>query len=127
MTAGELERTIILPWRMVMHDNHRLMPVRMGKGVRLITSPDYRKAKEEAEYEIKRQWRIPALEGDIVLRAKAFFPNLRKRDVGNYRKLACDAMTGICYADDAQLQSETWERVGVSKDNPRIEITLEAA
>jgi Holliday junction resolvase RusA-like endonuclease len=125
VTPAELERTVILPWSMVMHDNHRLMPLRMGKGVRLITSPQYRAAKLQAEYEIKRQWRIPALSGDVVLSAKVFFPNKRKRDAGNYRKLVTDAMTGICYGDDSQLSSETWCRVGISKDNPRIEITLE--
>lgn len=127
MTAEELERTVILPWSMVLHDNHRLMPVRIGKSVRLITSPEYRAAKERAEYEIKRQWRVPALSGSVRLHARVFFPNLRKRDVGNYRKLITDAMTAICYADDSQLCRETWERVGVSKDNPRVEITLEAA
>lgn len=127
MTAGELERTIVLPWSMMMHDNHRLMPVRIGKSVRLIMAPDYRAAKERAEYEIKRQWRVPALSGKLVLRARVFFPNLRKRDVGNYRKLLTDAMSAICYGDDAQLRSETWECVGISKENPRVEITLEAA
>lgn len=127
MTPAELERTVILPWDMVLHDNHRLMPVRIGKSARLITSPEYRAAKEKAEWEIKRQWRVPALSGSVILHAKAYFPNMRKRDVGNYRKLITDAMSGICYGDDAQLSSETWMRVGVSKDNPRIEITLEAA
>jgi Holliday junction resolvase RusA-like endonuclease len=119
--------TISLPWSMVLHDNHRLMPIRVGKGVRLSTSPEYRAAKEQAEWEIKRQWRIPALKGDVILHAKAYFPNKRKRDAGNYRKLITDAMSGICYADDSQLRSETWERAGFTKDEARIEITLEAA
>lgn len=119
--------TVTLPWSMVLHDNHRLMPVRIGTKSRLITSPEYREAKEKAEWEIKRQWKKPALHGAIILHAKAFFPNLKKRDVGNYRKLLTDAMSAICYADDSQLVSETWERAGVSKDNPRIEIELQEA
>lgn len=119
--------TITLPWSMVLHDNHRLMPVIINRKARLITAPEYRSAKEKAEWEIKRQWKAKALDGDVVLHAKAYFPNLRKRDAGNYRKMITDAMSGICYRDDSQLASETWQRVGVSKDNPRIEITLEAA
>jgi Holliday junction resolvase RusA-like endonuclease len=119
--------TVILPWSMVMHDNHRLMPVRTKKSVRLITSREYREAKERAEWEIKQQWRAPKLEGDVILRARAFFPNKQKRDVANYRKLITDAMSGICYVDDSQLKSETWERIGVAPHNPRIEITLESA
>jgi Holliday junction resolvase RusA-like endonuclease len=35
-----------------------------------------------------------------------------------------DAMSGICYDDDAQVWKETWERAGVDKENPRIEITV---
>ena len=117
-------KTIVLPWSMVLHDNHRLMPAKIGRSVRLITSPEYRSRKAQAEIEIMRQWRTPQIKGDVALHARVFFPNKRKRDAGNYRKLITDAMTGICYGDDAQLSSETWQRAGITKDAPRIEITL---
>jgi Holliday junction resolvase RusA-like endonuclease len=109
---------------MVLHDNHRLMPVRSKKGARLITAPEYRAAKTAAEWEIKRQWREPMMHGEVKLRALAYFPNRQKRDCGNYRKLCTDALTGIAYTDDSQLVSETWEKAGIDRENPRIEIEI---
>lgn len=118
---------IILPWTMVLHDNHRLMPVILKKRARLITAPEYRANKTKAEYEIKRQYKGEPLKGDVRLTAYALFPDKRKRDAGNYRKLITDALSGLCYEDDSQLVAETWERAGYDKVNPRIEINLEAA
>lgn len=122
---------IVIPWAYCQHDNHRLMPARPRKGqysARLITSPEYRLAKQSAELYIKRQWpQGVMLNGGLVLTAKCFFPDNRKRDAGNYRKLLTDAMSGICYDDDAQLESETWQKAGIDRVNPRIEITLSVA
>lgn len=119
---------IVIPWQHVQHDNHRLMPARPRKGqytARLITSPAYRIAKTAAEYTIKAQWNGRVmLKGALTLTARCYFPDNRKRDAGNYRKLATDAMSGICYDDDAQLESETWIRAGIDKKNPRIEIEI---
>jgi Holliday junction resolvase RusA-like endonuclease len=108
---------LTLPWACLLHDNHRLMPVRG----RLITSPQYRKAKEAA------QWKGDPLAGDVKLHAKLYFPDRRKRDVGNYRKLVTDALKGIAYSDDSQIVSETWDRAGYDKSAPRAEIVVLAA
>lgn len=119
--------TITIPWRFVQHDNHRLMPARPRQGqytARLITAPEYRAAKEAAEWVIKGQWRNEKLRGGLVLVARCFFPDNRRRDAGNYRKLCTDAMSGICYDDDAQLESETWQKAGIDKTNPRVEISI---
>jgi Holliday junction resolvase RusA-like endonuclease len=116
--------TLVFPWSCVLHDNHRLIPARG----RLITSPEYREKKDKAE-NIALTVLSKRIFGrrDIVLVADCWFPDKRKRDAGNYRKLLTDAMTGIVYADDAQLVSETWRRAGYDKVNPRIEVRLEAA
>jgi Holliday junction resolvase RusA-like endonuclease len=120
--------TIVVPWEHCQHDNHRLMPARPRRGthvIRLITSPEYRLAKQAAEFHIKRQWpKALILNGAITLSAKCFFPDNRKRDAGNYRKLLTDAMSGICYDDDAQLESETWAKAGIDRKAPRIELTI---
>jgi len=115
--------TIAFPWRLVLHDNHRLVPARGRKG--LVASPEYRAAKLDATAWLKRLWLSrPQLAGEMVLHARCFFPDRRKRDAGNYRKLITDALTGVVYSDDSQLVSETWERAGFDKDYPRIEVTL---
>ena len=119
---------VILPWAAVLHDNHRFIAIRMGKKARLSASPEYREKKEVAETLLCAQWHGKAkLAGDLRLHAKCFFPDRRKRDSGNYRKLITDCLSGIAYSDDSQLVSETWEKAEIDRDNPRIEITLEAA
>lgn len=120
--------TLVIPWKHVQHDNHRLMPARPRTGqyaARLITAPEYRQAKLAAEYLIKHQWKGQLrLNGALALTARCFFPDERKRDAGNYRKLLTDAMSSICYGDDAQLEDERWIKAGIDKANPRIEIIL---
>jgi Holliday junction resolvase RusA-like endonuclease len=111
---------MVLPWSAVAHDNHRLMPARG----RLIASGKYRATKRTAELLLTAQWKAAPLTGAVEVRAVAYFPDRRKRDAGNYRKLITDALTGIAYADDAQVWREVWERGGVDKANPRIELTV---
>jgi Holliday junction resolvase RusA-like endonuclease len=118
--------TIAFPWRLVLHDNHRFVPARGRKG--LVASPEYRTAKNDAVLYLMALWcSRQKLDGDMVLHARCFFPDKRKRDAGNYRKLITDALSGVVYADDSQLVSETWERAGFDKQSPRIEVTLRPA
>lgn len=113
---------LVFPWSCVMHDNHRLMPARG----RLITSPVYRNAKAFAVMVAIGGWRgRKPLSGDVVLVADCWFPDKRKRDAGNYRKLITDALSGIVYDDDAQLVREVWERAGYDKAEPRIIVTVQ--
>lgn len=120
-------KPLTLPWAAVIHDNHRFIAIRMGKKARLSASPEYREKKEVAETLLCAQWHhAPKLEGDLMLHAKCFFPDRRKRDAGNYRKLVTDCLSGIAYTDDSQLVSETWEKVAIDRENPRIEIELSA-
>jgi Holliday junction resolvase RusA-like endonuclease len=118
--------TIAFPWGYVLHDNHRFVPAHGRRG--LVASSEYRNAKRAAVGWLTVLWRSrPQLTGDMVLHARCFFPDKRKRDAGNYRKLITDALSGVVYADDSQLVSETWERAGFDKQSPRIEVTLRPA
>lgn len=120
---GEV-KVLTLPWSVVLHDNHKHIPALIGKKARLILSPEYRDRKEKAEYALLQQWRSKQLSGDLRLKGDVFMPDRRKRDAGNYRKLITDALSGIAYGDDSQIASETWDRAGYDKENPRIEITI---
>lgn len=121
--------TITIPWKFLALANHRLMPVvrwidRAPKAV-LITAPDYRQAKESAEYHIKRQWLgHEMLKGPIALTARCFFPDRRRRDAVNISKMVCDAMSGLVMDDDSQIEDERWIKAGYDKANPRVEIIL---
>lgn len=123
MSSGPL----VVPWEFVCHDNHRLMPAKIGKYIRLIMAPGYRAAKRGAELTLKQQWRDAPLTGAVEVVGLVFMPDRRKRDPGNYRKLCTDSLSGIVYLDDAQIERETWIRAGVDTKRPRIEITLTEA
>lgn len=120
---------ITIPWKFLALSNHRLMPVvrwidRAPKAV-LITAPDYRQAKESAEYHIKSQWRgMDKLTGPLQLVALCYFPDRRKRDSVNISKMVCDAMSGLVMEDDSQIEDERWIKAGYDKAEPRVEITL---
>ena len=111
---------IVLPWAVLQHDNHRLMP----KRGRLIISPRYRQAKELACAIIRRTWTLPMVRADVAVTGCAYFPDRRRRDAGNYRKLITDALAGIVYADDSQITDERWIRIGIDRVNPRFEMEI---
>lgn len=114
--------SLTLPWAVLAHDNHRFVPRRGGKG--LVAAPGYRMAKAHAATLIAALWRGSPLEAPVELVARAYVPDARKRDVGNYRKLITDALTGIAYVDDSLVHREVWERAGIDRTNPRIELTI---
>lgn len=117
-------RVLWFPWAFVTHDNHRLQPAHNRKG--MVATTEYRTKKAEAATLAVLQWG-PArkLTGDIHLTARCYFPDKRRRDAGNYRKLITDALTGTCYTDDSQLACETWRRAGVvPKGEARIEVLI---
>lgn len=121
---------IVLPWKYCAQANHRLMPVarrtKTGKiSIRLITAAGYREAKAGAEWHIKAQWKERPLSVPVELVARCYFPDKRKRDAGNLSKMIGDALTGIVLEDDSLIHRETWERSGIDKDNPRVEISIE--
>ena len=77
-------RVITLPWKALMQENHRLMPVAFGKRRRMILSPDYRAAMQAASILAVAQWKRPALKGSIALTVTIHEPDKRRRDIGNY-------------------------------------------
>lgn len=115
---------LTLPWAVLEHDNHRLMPVTVKGKVRQITAPKYRAAKEAVRNLALAACRGPLLAVPCQVSGVAYFPDARKRDAGNYRKLITDALTGVAYVDDALLHREVWERGPIDRANPRIELTI---
>lgn len=113
---------IEIPYALVVPDNRRLTVLR-GKA---LLSPRYRQAKEKLTWWLRSQYRGAQLHtGPVQIHARAFFPDARRRDAGNGRKLVTDAMEGIVYLDDTQIWKETWERMGIDRTNPRLEVVIE--
>ena len=116
--------TFTLPWAALAQDNHRLTTNR--KTGRTFTTKRYRDAKETAETLLRAQDRFQSDRTDPVkVEVRVYFPDARRRDVGNLRKCLTDAMqnAGIV-ADDCLIHDERWIRAGIDRTRPRAEITV---
>lgn len=132
LVAGPVN--IVLPWSTLLGDNHRQTWV----GTRMMTTKAYKLAKAKAVEAIETQleaqlpvWRdqviiqLPALEGPVAITVTLFEPNRSaKRDLLNYQKLICDAMSGVVYADDSLIDDAHFVRGTPDIDRPRAEITI---
>lgn len=89
-------------------------------------SPKYRTAKKQIAQRAAFWWRRSLMVGDVHLLARFYFPDLRKRDAGNYRKALTDALTGIVYTDDSQLAGEHYLKGALDRITPRVEVLVSA-
>lgn len=103
--------------------NHIYKSRSIGKFVSVYMSKEGKDLKESYQWQAKSQWKSKPLTGDIDLRVELFFGDLRKRDIDNYNKLILDALTGIVYEDDSQIQSLLIVK-NYDKKNPRITIQV---
>lgn len=81
--------------------------------------------KEGYQWEVRSQWRGAPLKGSIRVSIRFFFQTKRRRDLDNQNKLVLDALTGIAYEDDSQIDELHLCR-SYDKERPRIEIKLES-
>lgn len=63
------------------------------------------------------------LDGNVSLEITYYFPDKRRRDVTNYDKSPIDALSGIAFQDDCQVQT-CMLRKHIDKDNPHTEIII---
>lgn len=124
-------RKVTLPWSVLVPDNERARPTtRAGAfGHRtplLALTTRYKKAKGEARKLLKTDCGgLLPLSGRISIEATLYEPNAsRTRDVSNYAKLVHDAMSGIVYTDDGQIDDLHWRRGLPDIDRPRLELTV---
>lgn len=95
---------------------------RMGKG-------KYYVPKAQKDYEAKvldaakQSYLGDALEGEIEMEIRLFFPDKRRRDAQNYTKSICDALNGVVYKDDSQIVRITITKT-LDRDKPRAEVMI---
>ncbi len=86
-----------------------------------------RKGKDLKEYysleAISQRRGFKCLTGAVEISIKLFFGDKRVRDIDNYNKILLDALTGIVWKDDRQIQKMTVEKF-YDKENPRIELEI---
>lgn len=80
--------------------------------------------KENYQLEAKYQYNGKPYQNSIFAQIRLYFGDKRRRDIDNYHKLSLDALTGIAWEDDSQIQRMIIEKF-YDKENPRIEIEFE--
>ena len=71
---------------------------------KLILSDDYRTTKEAIAWEIQSQFRGEILTEDgLTVNIILHYKDKKKRDIDAYIKQLLDAMTGVVYKDDSQI------------------------
>jgi Holliday junction resolvase RusA-like endonuclease len=61
--------------------------------------------KEAYQWKARAQWKGKPLEGEIAVSITLYFGTKRRADLDNFNKLSLDALTGIAYADDSQIDT----------------------
>jgi crossover junction endodeoxyribonuclease RusA len=84
---------------------------------------DGKNLKESYQWQAKSQFKGNPSQNAILLEIRLYFGDKRKRDIDNYHKLSLDALSGIVYEDDSQIQRMVVEKF-YDKENPRIEIDV---
>lgn len=79
--------------------------------------------KEDYYWQAKSQYKGKPLTSDLELTVELFFGTKRVQDWDNFHKLSMDALTGVVWEDDSQIQvAHVYKKY--DKENPRIEITI---
>lgn len=86
-------------------------------------TPTAKKTKEDYQWQAKSQWKQKPLSEDLIIDVRLFFQTKRKCDWDNFHKLSMDALTGIVWQDDSQIQKARVEKL-YDKESPRIEIDI---
>lgn len=95
---------------------------------RILLSRDGRAYREA----VARQWLAARLQGHgrrpLVVSIDAWMPDNRRRDLDNLQKASLDALQRAgAFHDDSQICDLRIRRAGIDRQNPRLEVVLEAA
>ena len=93
-----------------------------GRGVTFI-KPKAKALKEDYTWQARSQWKNKPLKGDVEIILNIYFGTKRGYDWDNFHKLSMDALNGIVWEDDTQVQRATIEK-RYDKANPRIEVEV---
>ena len=113
---------LTFPFDVLTPDNRRF---HAGKGHVLTTR--YRQGKEAIYLLAISQTRPPRplfpterLEVDLAF----FMPDKKKRDPTNLLKGLLDALEGVVYNDDKQIDALSWRRLAMDRESPRVEVSI---
>lgn len=92
---------LFFPYAALPRDNERIGAMVRG---RLILSKVYRQKKEALSLLARAQYRGNPITGAVSVVGSATWPDKRKRDLSFFMKGLHDALEGVVYEDDAQIE-----------------------
>lgn len=95
----------------------------MGKSPRVYMTTDGKALKEDYQWQAKAQWQKKPLTGPLTVVISTYHDTHRKNDWDNFHKLSMDALSGIVYDDDSQIEKAVVHKC-YDKNDPRIEIEV---
>ena len=119
---GFRDLSLTLPWDVMTPDNRRFHP---GRGH--VLTARYRQGKEAVYLLVMSQVKAPRpvfpVEA-VQVSLDFFMPDKRRRDPTNLLKGLLDALEGVVYSDDKQIETLSWRKAGLDRENPRVELTI---
>lgn len=94
-----------------------------GGSVRGYMASQCKALKEDYQWQTRSQFKGEPLTGPLSVTMTIYHGDKRVRDIDNYNKLVFDAMSGIVYEDDGQIETLTITK-RYDKKRPRIEILV---
>lgn len=114
---------LVLGFGSLVSENGRFMKSRTTG--RLVLGDAYKSGKEGIGWLARSWWKgRPLLSAPVMMAARYWWPDRRKRDFSNYVKALKDALNGVVYLDDRLVVEEHWTLAGYDKANPRAEVTV---
>ena len=94
-----------------------------GNHPAMYMSAEGKTLKESYQWQARSQWKRKPLAKSLQIAVKLYHGTKRVTDWDNFHKLSMDALTGIVWLDDSQIQEADVCKF-YDKENPRIEIII---
>ena len=109
------------PWKLVASSNERLG----WHAGRMKSQQAYRDKLDAMHLMAKNQSKANGFGEQAVAAAiHVWMPDHRRRDLTNLAKQPLDAIEGVAYADDCQVERLSMELVERGSDDPRLEVRV---
>lgn len=109
---------LALPWAVVCPDNRKYV------GGRMALTDRYRRSKVAIAGLAREAWPHGPRDGRLAITAVVHAPDRKRRDLANLAKGLHDALEGVLYHDDAQLDDVRYVRGAIDRARPRVELTV---
>lgn len=114
--------TLTIPYSILTSDNGR-DKFALSRGKLILTSK-YRDRKAAVKITAGSQYRGALIESPVAVTTVLYAPDRRRRDISNFNKFVNDALTGVVWVDDSQIDQITNIRGPIDRANPRLVVTV---